>query len=112
MGLFDKLFGKKGAPKSLTLKEYNKSHKSNPPGPDVAYIEWSCLNDERSCPGCKAKDGMKYLPSKIKEVGLPPLQACCCEGGCRCIGVYVNKSEMGAKETVKLIRKKGGIIEV
>ncbi len=73
----------------------------------VAYAYWSCLFDFDSCPVCKSRDGLHWIPG-IVNVGNPPLHSCRSCKGCRCIIVYVMKNENGTTATAELLRELGG----
>lgn len=72
----------------------------------TAYVIWSCLEDEHSCPTCKAMEGTCW--SGATDIQLPPLTSCTSPEECRCMCIYVSTEETGASDTADFIRSRGG----
>ncbi len=63
---------------------------------DIDRVVYSALLDENTCGPCGDQDGREYpFPSAEWEEVAPPYKNCEGQDRCRCVGVYVYKSETG-----------------
>ncbi len=61
---------------------------------EIDHVEYSALMDDNTCPPCALLDGQSFeFPSAAWDEVTPPLKACEGKDRCRCLGVYVLKSE-------------------
>lgn len=55
---------------------------------EIAYFEWCCLYDGKTCKECVRMDGLKWLPG-YPDAPHEPLASCTNREGCRCSTVAV-----------------------
>ena len=70
------------------------------PHPEVAYVQWSCINDD--CGLGRLLEGRVWLP------GLEPASphpGCQSQEVCQCLPVYVMRQEEGAIEIEQCLRE-------